>query len=263
MLGLPILFGKRLINGYTLEISIPTSNLLFYFGNLEINLLYNVVNQNMNVLKNYGKSVPTSSTPSFNQKYSIKSDVKIIPLDILLTAENINVYFYTVDTSTVIKKSNSLFWMQFIQPHTCLFMHQSLQKFEISVFDFNLKRSTPSSYMTSGYTLNLEEDEYNLPQNSDFLMPVIETKPGEPNSKTGVLNGVFSMKLNNFSSIFCNSRAKATAEKKEESTDETKNENLICVCNECLRCYEFTTMNKSSNQRSTKLYQNNGKILSS
>ena len=262
VLGLPILFGKRLINGYTLEISIPTSNLLFYFGNLEVNLLLNTLNQNLNALSQYktkfshvSSTANVSSVSSDSQKDRLESDLKIIPLDVLLTAENINVYFYTVDSATVLKKANSLFWMQFIQPHTCLIMHQSLQKFEISVFDFSLKRSTPSSFaINSNSLITFEEDDYILPQNSDFLMPVVETKPGEPNSKTGVLNGVFSLKLHNFASLFCYENS--NSDKFNESSSDCKSsENLICVCNECLRCYEFKS-NKISGQ---KLYQN-GKI---
>ena len=293
-IGLPIIFNKRLINGYVLEVGTPTNNLAFYLGNLELNLLFNIINQNKESLNKFdfqSSDLPaqmaqlelsqnriankldlqrkllelSQSKREANKKTSFLSaqgsssfrndaslphnkkkshdntniDLEIVPLDILLTAENINFYFYTVDSS---HKKHSLFWAQLIQPHLCLFMHEKLQKFEISIFDLSLKRSTPSSSSSSF----IADDEYVLPNKSDFIMPVIETKPGEPNPKSGILNGVFSMKVNNFANLFCydySSEPKSN-QSSNSSTSESKsneNEGFVCVCNECLQCYEFKT----------------------
>jgi hypothetical protein len=245
ILGLPILLNRRLINGYTLEISIPTTNLSLYFGNFEVNLVYNILKQNLDTLNYKLKSLNTSNETKFNASSNeTTSDLKILPMDILLTAENINVYFYTLEVSH--KKVIPLMWLQFIQPHTCLIMHENQQKFEVSIFDFILKRSTTTTQLSSRSNVNFEENEYALPQNSDFVVPLIETKPGEPNSKTGVLNGAFSMKFNNFAHLFC----RENNDKNLINGDQI--EDLICVCNECLRCFEFKSNQNSHNKSSSE-----------
>ena len=266
VLGLPILLKKRLINGYTLELSIPTTSLSLYFGNIEVNLLYSILKQNLEALEAYMKRLiePTARADSkrvLNEHDEpVEADLKILPMDVLLTAENINVYFYTLEASASnFKKADPFIHLQLIQPHTCLVMHQHFQKFEISVFDISLRRA--SFLAASSVNCSFEENEYALPQSSDFLIPLIETKPGEPNSKTGVLNGVVSLKLNNFASLFCydssstsSSSSYGTAENQKETY---VSEHLICVCNECQRCFEFKS---NSLKNSSSSYPNEGKF---
>ena len=118
--------------------------------------------------------------------------MQLIPFDFLLTAENIHVCFYLLNKPD--SRLSRLCWAHFIQPHVCVVIHEKLQKFEVSIFDFDLKRSSSSSAAIN---------QYDMPVKSEFLIPLIETKPGEQDSKTGILPGFFSLKIKNFSSLFC------------------------------------------------------------
>lgn len=152
-----------------------------------------------------------------------------MPFDVLLTAENINICFYSIVKSQI----ELLFWAHFIQPHICLIVHERLQKFDLSIFDFELKRSTDKINYVNG----------NVPEKSHFLTPIIETKPGEQNTRTGILSSFFSLKMQNFASLFCRSDKTTLCSIMENDSEGTALPSIprrvVCVCNECLRCYEF------------------------
>lgn len=132
-------------------------------------------------------------------------NVELVPVDFLLTSENINVFFFKETASN----TTPLLHFELTQPHICLQLHQNLQKFEILVFDLNVKRST----MASTDIIN----------KSNFTTQVVETKPSEPDPKTGILSGFFAFRVFNFASpVLVNDQDK---------------EKLEIVCNECQRCY--------------------------
>lgn len=204
-LALPILLGKRLINGYAVELSVPTSNLAFNFTDLDLNLIFELINENK---FNFEQELNTK------QSKLLLDDLELVPLDILLTCEKTTISFS--------KNQNLLFYIQLIQPHLCFLMHEKMQKFEISIFDILVKRG---------------------------VISVLETKPGEANPKTGILSGVFSFKISNFANLFC-------FDSKTKNKIEETSENLICVCNKCLRCYEIknTYQISNSSQLSTQIF---------
>lgn len=137
-----------------------------------------------------------------------------------------------------------LVWIHLIQPHICLVLHEQLQKFDMSIYDFDMKRSHES----------LPINANQLPSKSNFLVPIIETKPGDPNPKTGIISGFLSVKVQNFARLFCHSDNAALLtsirEQQEDPSDSsaTKSfpfQSVICACNSCLRCYEFNANTKS------------------
>ena len=125
---------------------------------------------------------------------------------------------------------NLLLWAHFIQPHICLVLHERIQKFEVSIYDFDMKRSQER--------LPLETQ---LPEKSNFLTPIIETKPGDPNPKTGILSGFFSLKVQNFARLFCHSDSALLSSIREQADPDSSEkkqlppESIICACSSCLR----------------------------
>jgi hypothetical protein len=205
VVGLPISLGKLLINGYVLEMNTPTSDLNLYLDNLSINLVSNLINENSSLIQCYDLSPKTNETKSNASatRTSLpggtnhgQSDLEIVPLDILITAENVNICFYLIDKETGLK--SALFWSKAIQPYACLIMHEKFQKLELSIFDFSLMRATPSS----SESLLVQNDEFKVPVKHDFIMPVVETKQIEPDPKTGILASLFSFKVKNFGHLF-------------------------------------------------------------
>ena len=267
MIGLPILLGKLLINGYVLELNIPANDLTFYLDNRELNLISDIINENTNIIKSYDivgftKRLATKNNNNNNNNNNNRSsigsylqpnqtiDLDIVPLDILMTAENINICFYMVDKSESDElEKSSLFWIRFIQPYICLIMHEKFQKFDLSIFDFSVNRSTPSS----SKSLLIQNNEYKLPVKTDFIMPVIESKKLDANPRNGIIAGFFSFRMKNFGHLFCyttscNKKNKATSSKNNTATSldlsnetltSTKDNHLICSCSNCFRCYQF------------------------
>ena len=53
--GLPILLGKHLINGYVMEANTPTSDLTLYVSNADIDLALAILDENMRYVNTYGE----------------------------------------------------------------------------------------------------------------------------------------------------------------------------------------------------------------
>jgi len=159
--------------------------------------------------------------------------IEIIPFDLLLTADNLNICVFSANTKQ--HEKHLLFWAHFIQPHLCLILHDKLQKIEISIFDFYLKRSSPTSKDQGTFQ--------QLPERHHFLIPVIETKPGEQDTRTGILSGFLSIKIQNFASLFSPTRTASSTNQPLFSIEETASSSIvkpiICACNSCLRCYQL------------------------
>jgi hypothetical protein len=66
-------------------------------------------------------------------------------------------------------------------------------------------------------------------------MPLIDTRPSEQNKKTGIVPGFFSLKVNNFL-LLANRNRQTTSEDPEEKS----HDQIVCVCNTCLKCYELS-----------------------
>lgn len=149
ILALPILYSSRLIHGYSLELSTPQINLNFDSNYLSI--LLNILTKEFQTTDT---SIKTQNCQNLN----------LVPLDILITFEKVNVNFKN--------DLNSFLDLTLIQPHICFFMHENLQKFEVSIYDMNAKKG------------------------------VIETKPGEPDAKTGILHSLLMFRVKNFAHLF-------------------------------------------------------------
>ncbi|XP_035210201.1 vacuolar protein sorting-associated protein 13B-like isoform X2 [Stegodyphus dumicola] len=78
-----------------------------------------------------------------------------------------------------------------VQPHTYILCHPSSQKFESSCFDLRLYGSP------SGHTVKKLHKSC-TPVNDDFIFPYLETKPGEPNEKTGIPPAFFTVTCTDF-----------------------------------------------------------------
>ena len=262
IVGLPILLGHKLINGYIVEIGITNQQTHVYLNNLFLNLMHNLVEENLvfldrarvewnvkadsfcskltihKIIKNFEANytnkplpqTPSNKTRKSNRKVSDAPQcMQLIPFDFLLTAENIHVCFYLLNKPD--SRLSRLCWAHFIQPHVCVVIHEKLQKFEVSIFDFDLKRSSSSSAAIN---------QYDMPVKSEFLIPLIETKLGEQDSKTGILPGFFSLKIKNFSSLFCQpTKELYSINESDEQLNRSCVKGLVCFCSCCLRCYEF------------------------
>ncbi|KFM80930.1 Vacuolar protein sorting-associated protein 13B, partial [Stegodyphus mimosarum] len=78
-----------------------------------------------------------------------------------------------------------------VQPHTYMLCHPSSQKFESSCFDLRLYGSP------SGHTVKKLHKSC-TPVSDDFIFPYLETKPGEPNEKTGIPPAFFTITCTDF-----------------------------------------------------------------
>jgi hypothetical protein len=203
VIGLPILLENKLINGYAIEINIPEPH--FFLSNNSINFIIELLDENF-------PGNQTEPTQSISKEY------EMLPIDLLITLENLNICLYSSDDTIL-----PLVWMQIIQPHLCLRVHEKTQYVEFQIYDFSIKRSTPSSFKST------------LPVKADFIMPLIDTRPSEQNKKTGIVPGFFSLKVNNFL-LLANRNRQTTSEDPEEKS----HDQIVCVCNTCLKCYELS-----------------------
>lgn len=175
ILALPILYGSRLIHGYSMELNIP---------HLNVNLDPHYMNTISTILENEFKS---------EKKTQNYKNLNLVPCDILVTFEKINV--------NLTNENRKLLNLSLIQPHVCFFMHENLQKFEISIYDMSAKDG------------------------------VIETKPGEPDAKTGMLLGLFMFRVKNFAHLFHPFQS--------EIVEVVNKKNV--VCDSCFKANELTS----------------------
>ena len=130
ILALPILCDRHLINGYMLEISVGP-NLDVHASDFNINVIRDAVREIGAVMKSFAR--PKSvSTPIRDKNVTTKLD--LVPLDLLLTCESVNFYFSRREEN----RFRSLLTIQLIQPHLSLIIHERSQRFEVSVFDFEV-----------------------------------------------------------------------------------------------------------------------------
>ncbi|CAF0864916.1 unnamed protein product, partial [Brachionus calyciflorus] len=188
IVALPILYGPRLINGYALELNVP--DLSVNLDTEKINLITQSINTNF----------------IFEKKNSQKSygccNLSLVPCDLFITFEKIN-----------LNLSSSMLEIALIQPHVCFFMHENLQKFEVSIYDMSVK---------SG---------------------IMETKPGEPESKTGILSGLFTFRIKNFAHLF------------QDNKNEIKEVNVrkSLVCHTCFKSNDLNLQNPND-KLSTEIF---------
>ena len=216
VVGLPILLENKLINGYAIEINIPEPN--FYLSNKSINFLIELLNEN------FPNSSPTPTATATQTIQPIVKEYELLPIDLLITLENLNVCLYSsLDNSLLLP----LLWMQMIQPHLCLRVHEKRQHLEFQIYDFSIKRSTPSSFKST------------RPVKADFIMPLLDTRPSEQNKKTGIVPGFLSLKVNNFL-LLNNPKTAAATTTATVVTKIESHDQIVCVCNTCLKCYELS-----------------------
>jgi hypothetical protein len=243
IVGLPIFYQNRLINGYVLEINIITPNLEFYLGSSELNLVFGVLNQNLNIINNW-KSILDSrirnesvtKSPFAKNKDYEQTILDLVPCDFLVTAENISFFIFEKETPILL--------MECKQPHISFLIHERLQKFEILVFDYSLKKAAET---ISGENLFTTVSDRNI-----YKLPVIETKPSEPNPKTGILAGFFLFRINNFVQLLSQNSKSNSSSLREIKIPENIEKNLEIVCNECLRCFDLSGCEPISPNRSVK-----------
>ncbi len=167
-------------------------------------------------------------------------DLELVPVDLFITAESIHLFIFKETFDSELKCTTvPLFLAELIQPHVCLLLHDRLQKFEILVFDLSLKRAVKLSEHT--------EDIHR----SKFIASVIETKPSEPNPRTGVLSGVFAFRVNNFAHLFRSISNKSVNNMTAGSVIE-ENQEMDIVCNDCSRCFELNANDVYSSNRNSK-----------
>lgn len=244
------MIGRKLINGYICEMCISNQHTTIYANNHYINLIINIINENSLITSQFTTAklikkterlpsifthhveTPTASNhQSQNKNLSRKhKSLEIVPFDLLITTENINLCLYAQNQD----KIKLILWVHLIQPHIHLVVHEKIQKFEISIYDFDMKRSREVMALSSEF----------LPQKQHFLIPVIETKPGEQNSKTGILSGFFSLKVRNFAHLFTKPAQTINLNSINELTTNTDLSSdvlnsIVCSCSSCFRCYEF------------------------
>ena len=220
ILGLPILLNDKLINGYCLELNIKSPQVYFYLSDFGLNLITGFIDENSKLIENlWAKKIEKNSTPVKTKPGTIE----IVPVDVLLTLENLNLCLYS---------NKPILWLQLIQPHICIQMHERTQKFELSVFDCELRRSAANIW-------DRVIDETIVPTKNDFVYPILETKTGEKNPKTGILSGFFTVVVNNFAALF-----------RDEIID--NNQVVVCACGKCNRCYEFKSNVKNVTNKRLK-----------
>jgi len=202
IIALPMFLDNKLINGYSIEINI-TNDTHFSLSNKSINLILSILNENQ-----------TKSSKK-EEKY-----IELVPIEFLITCENLSFSLYFIEQL----KTTPLIWIQLVQPHVCLRIHEKTQYFEIQIYDFSIKRANLSSSNTN----------FNHPNKDDFLISILDTRQGEQNKKNGIINGFLTFKVNNFASLF-----------QSETSNSQLNETTICVCNSCLRCFDFNTNNRN------------------
>ena len=174
---------------------------------------------------------------------------------------------YTIDS--VAQQRTSLFWTRLIQPHACLVMHEKLQRVELSVFDMNVKRTTPSSATTSliplpfiGAAAASRGTVHQLPDEREFLRPMVETRAGESNPKTGMSSAFFSFKVSNFAHLFRRGPAATAASyatptiieqhlHHQQQQQHPPSSVIACTCTTCHRCYEFSNASNATTAAAT------------
>jgi hypothetical protein len=254
VLGLPIVFNRHLINGYTLEVSSSKPRQTLYLTNSAINMFTSLINENLQKLEEIEKidsleaniNILETSIKSQHpiSKENSQGNLRIMPLDILITGQSIDICFaYKTEATYSFSLSHftPLFMLNLIQPHICLFMHETMQKFDLSIFDLNAMRCDIRAKSISSKnkaTFSSSFESFNLPNRNEFDIPVIETKPGEPHPKTGILPGFLSIRANNVANLFCYANF-SVLEREENITSAYVP--LVCVCSNCSRCYEINT----------------------
>lgn len=222
--GLPVVYInhekkiRSILSGYIFEMNILTQNLDFQFTQESISLVLNLIKDNINSInelinKIELKKKDNSPLPS---KIETKYSIKIVPIDVLITSEKINFYLNR-------DRQQSIFYINVFQPHVCLLIYEKMQKLEVTVFDFYIKEDC-NNQIYSGYFL--------------------ESKPGDPNVKTGILPAFFSFKYNNFLSVLLH-----------QTKIKDQIVNKCCInCKKCSSCFniisyedEFSSLNKQSN----------------
>ena len=136
ILALPILCDRHLINGYMLEISVGP-NLDIHASDFNINVIRDAVRETTAVMKSFArpKSVSTPIRDK-NTNKNVTTKLDLVPLDLLLTCESVNFYFSKREENHF----RSLLTIQLIQPHLSLIIHERSQRFEVSVFDFEVSK---------------------------------------------------------------------------------------------------------------------------
>ena len=200
VIALPILLDNKLINGYAIEINIPEIQL--NLSNKSINLILRIIKDNSKFMISEPKVIAAP----------IKQE--LIPLDLLITSVNIEINLYLINESGL----TPLIWLHLVQPHVMLQLHEKTQCFHCQIYDFNIKRSTPSSN---------QNDLSKIPLKTDYIIPVLETRQGEQNKKTGIKSTFLSLKIKDF---LC------------DSNQQIDFNPMICVCNSCFRCYELNDL---------------------
>ena len=270
------MIGRKLINGSICETAVVNQHTTFFLNNLYINLILNIITENSLVASElisvkdqltndieqsmftHHIEIPTNSSYSSSatpQKRSLtrtkKKALELVPFDFLITVENINFCLYSQE----LDKAKLILWAHFIQPHIHLVVHEKIQKFEISIYDFDMKRSREIMPVSAD----------NLPEKQLFLIPVIETKPSEQNSKTGILSSFFSLKIKDFANLFTKSAQPTSLNPINElitnidmslmpSETPSESSSVICSCTSCFRCYEF--MVNQGNKKATSILGN-------
>lgn len=178
IMALPILYGSRLIHGYSLELSTPQINL-------------NLDSKHLNTISSIlTAEFQTTDTTIESQNCQ---NLNLVPCDLLITFEIVNVNF---------KNDLKLFLdLTLIQPHVCFFMHENFQKFEVSIYDMNAKNG------------------------------VVETKPGEPDAKTGILHSLLMFRVKNFAHLFNSCQ--------NDIVEMVNKKSIVCNC--CFKSNEISS----------------------
>lgn len=144
-LALPIVFDRYLINGYLLEISLgPHINI--YASDEDIRSIKDTIVHSGSILNEFS-ATSNSSPVTTSSSASIKEPLQLVPIDLFLTCENLNVFFTRHIEDAVRKRKilKPILSIDLIQPYISLIMHEKAQKLEVSLFDievcyfFNLK----------------------------------------------------------------------------------------------------------------------------
>ncbi len=67
IIGLPIVFANRLVNGYLFEVSVLNQKLEFYLGSAALNLILDIINQNVDFVTSLGVSYCSSNKNSVDR----------------------------------------------------------------------------------------------------------------------------------------------------------------------------------------------------
>jgi len=229
-LGLPIFYynqlqrTEHLMSGYVIEINALTQDIDFYLSDKCVNLAWHIVNENIALLNESLARLKTrdSKAPPETRGY----EFDLIPVDLLATAEKLNIHVFALNEA----KIEPLLLVYILEPHTCLFIHNKAQKFEISFFDFNLREG-------AAVASKRKNDGILVPLKSDYSSFIIECKPGDPLPKTGILPSFFSFKLTNFLSIFqCSQLA----------NEKPVGVSSMVSCKFCPKCYEIESAKSAS-----------------